>query len=85
MQNFTQVGGRADFLRPFIWSCVSGLMQFCDGSNIGTASLHNNFCQSWTFLSRVITGGAGFKVMTLGQSNNPPTHPYSTRPKKRDR
>jgi hypothetical protein len=28
VQNFTQLGGGADFLCPFIWSCVSGLMQF---------------------------------------------------------
>jgi hypothetical protein len=32
-----QLGGRADFLRPFIWSCVSGLMRFCDGSEERTA------------------------------------------------
>jgi hypothetical protein len=28
-----QLGGRADFLCPFIWNHVSGLMQFCDGTD----------------------------------------------------
>jgi hypothetical protein len=36
-----QLGGRADFLHRFIWSSVSGLMQFCNRSNKGTAS---KFC-----------------------------------------
>jgi hypothetical protein len=36
-----QLGGCADLLHPFIWSHVSGLMQFHNGSNKGTAS---NFC-----------------------------------------
>jgi hypothetical protein len=36
-QNFTQLGGRADFLRPFIWSSASGLMRFCHGSDKGAA------------------------------------------------
>jgi hypothetical protein len=35
--NFTQLGGCADFLRPFNWSRVSGVMQFCNGSDKGTA------------------------------------------------
>jgi hypothetical protein len=35
-------GGCVDFLRPFIWSRVSGLMQFSDGSDKGRAS---NFVQ----------------------------------------
>jgi hypothetical protein len=30
VQKFMQMGGSADFLRPFIWSCLSGLMQFRD-------------------------------------------------------
>jgi hypothetical protein len=34
--------GYADFLRPFIWSHVSGLMGFSEGSDEGTAS---NFVQ----------------------------------------
>jgi hypothetical protein len=38
VQNFTQLGKRADFLRPFIWSRVYGLMPFHDGSDKGTAS-----------------------------------------------
>jgi hypothetical protein len=42
VHNFTQLGGRTDVLSPFIWSCVSDLMQFCDGSDKGTLS---NFVQ----------------------------------------
>jgi hypothetical protein len=38
-QNFTNLDGRADILRPFIWS-ISGLMQFRDGSEKGTADGH---------------------------------------------
>jgi hypothetical protein len=37
-----KLGGLADLLCPFIWSRVSGLMPFRDGSNKGTAS---NFVQ----------------------------------------
>jgi hypothetical protein len=37
VQNFTQLGGRADSLRYFIWSCVSGMMRFRDGSIKGIA------------------------------------------------
>jgi hypothetical protein len=43
------VGGRTDFLRPFIWSRVTGLMRFRDGSNKETAS---NFVQSSENLGR---------------------------------
>jgi hypothetical protein len=42
VQNFTQLGGRADSLRLSIWSRVSGLMGFCDQFDKGTAS---NFVQ----------------------------------------
>jgi hypothetical protein len=37
-KNLIQLGGRADILRPFIWSHVSGLMNFCDGFDKGTPS-----------------------------------------------
>jgi hypothetical protein len=37
-QNFRNLGGRADFLRLFIWSRVSLLMRFRDGSDKGTTS-----------------------------------------------
>jgi hypothetical protein len=37
-----QLGERTDFLHPFIWSRVYGLMRFFGGSNKGTAS---NFVQ----------------------------------------
>jgi hypothetical protein len=37
-QNFTHLSGCADFSRPFIWSRVSGLMRFHDGSDKGTTS-----------------------------------------------
>jgi hypothetical protein len=42
VQNFTQLGGCADFFCPFIWNRVPDLMRFCDGYNEGTAS---NFVQ----------------------------------------
>jgi hypothetical protein len=38
VQNITQLVGHADFLHPFIWIHVSGLMQFRDASDKGTAS-----------------------------------------------
>jgi hypothetical protein len=56
VQNFTQLGGCADFLRPFIWSHVCGLAQFRNESDKGTASVHQIFGDDATFLSRVITG-----------------------------
>jgi hypothetical protein len=34
------------FLRPFIWSSVSGLMRFRYGSDKGTASVHQMLCKS---------------------------------------
>jgi hypothetical protein len=42
VQIFTQLGGCADNLRPLIFSRVSGLMRFIDGSDKETAS---NFVQ----------------------------------------
>jgi hypothetical protein len=36
----------ADFLRPFIWNHASGPMQFHDGSNKQTASVHQILCKS---------------------------------------
>jgi hypothetical protein len=39
-----QLGGCADFLRTFIWSSVSGLTRFCNGSHKRTAS---NFVQNF--------------------------------------
>jgi hypothetical protein len=50
-QNFNQLDDCADFLHHFIWSCVSGLMQFCNGSNKGTASVQQTLC---SVLSMVI-------------------------------
>jgi hypothetical protein len=57
-QNFTPLGGRADFLRSFIWSSIFGLMRFRDGSDKKPAS---NFVQiKWS----------GKKACTLhGKSN----------------
>jgi hypothetical protein len=63
VQNFTQLGGCADFLCPFIWSCVSGLKWFYDGSNKGTATIQP--CLELSLVTR-----AGFAVMALRQSNN---------------
>jgi hypothetical protein len=39
---FMQLDGHADFIRPFIWSYVSGLTRLRGGSDKGTAS---NFMQ----------------------------------------
>jgi hypothetical protein len=36
-QNFTKLGGRADFLRPFVFNCVSGFMWFRDRLDKGSA------------------------------------------------
>jgi hypothetical protein len=60
-----QLGGCADFLHPLIWNLVSGMMQFCDGSDKGTATMK----LSRPGLSLVTR--AGFMVMTLRQSNIP--------------
>jgi hypothetical protein len=38
VQNFTQLGGRADFYVNLFGVLLSGLMRFRDGSNKGTAS-----------------------------------------------
>jgi hypothetical protein len=38
VQNFKQLGGRADFLRHFIWSRVSDIMAFLDGADEGRAT-----------------------------------------------
>jgi hypothetical protein len=38
VQTFALLGGYADLLRPFIWSRVSGLMRFRDGSDSECAS-----------------------------------------------
>jgi hypothetical protein len=42
VHNFTQIDESADFLRPFIWSGLSGLMPFRDGFDSKCAS---NFVQ----------------------------------------
>jgi hypothetical protein len=67
VQNFTLLGGCADCSRPFTWSRVSGLMQFRDGSERGTATMQ----PSPPGTSQVTW--AGFTVVTLRQSNNPPS------------
>jgi hypothetical protein len=46
VHNFTQLGGRAEFLRSFIWSRVFGLMRFRDGSDKGTASVRQLLCKT---------------------------------------
>jgi hypothetical protein len=40
--NFKQLVGRADFLRPSVWSRVFGLMRFRDESDKGT---HKTLCK----------------------------------------
>jgi hypothetical protein len=88
VQNFTQPGGRADFLRHFICSRVFDLMRFLAADQKQQSV---NVCEELrqiasddaTFLSRVITGDAlvaraGFTVMILRQSNNPPNGKVQT-------
>jgi hypothetical protein len=81
-QNVTLLGECADFLCPFVWSHVSGLMRFLTADR----KQHHVNCEQGVskefrqiatndaiFLSRVITGDeAGFMVMTLKQSSDPP-------------
>jgi hypothetical protein len=76
------LGGRADFLCPFIWSRVSNLMQFLTADQ---KQQHVNFCKDLyqitsgggTFLSRVITGDPEAK-----QQSSQWKSPNSRRPKK---
>jgi hypothetical protein len=49
VQHFKQLGGRADLLRPFIWSRVSDLMRFREGSDKGTAT---DFVHVWENMRR---------------------------------
>jgi hypothetical protein len=56
-----QLGGFANFLCPFIWSCVLGLMRFLAADQKQQrANVCMDLCQiasdNATFLSRVITG-----------------------------
>jgi hypothetical protein len=61
VQNFTQLSGRADFIRPFIWSSASGLMRFLTADQ---KQQRVTVCEEFrqiasddaTFLSRVIIG-----------------------------
>jgi hypothetical protein len=46
-QNFMQLGGHADFLCPFIWSHVSGVMRFRNAFDKGIVSVHQILCKSW--------------------------------------
>jgi hypothetical protein len=46
VQNLTKLVGHADFVRPFIWSRVSGVMRFRDGSDTGIANMHGRLCKS---------------------------------------
>jgi hypothetical protein len=81
VQNFTQLGGRTDFLRDFIWSRVSGLMRFLAADQKQQRVNGVNVCEE---LRRIVSDmppscpglslvtRAGFTVMTLRQSNNPP-------------
>jgi hypothetical protein len=49
------LGGCAEISCSFIWSYASGLMQFRDGSDKGTVSVHQIWCDDSTFLFRFIT------------------------------
>jgi hypothetical protein len=76
-----QLGGRADFLRPFIWSHVSGLTRFRNGSDKETASMHQILCHDATSLSRVITGDKGW-IYGYEPAKQERKSPNSPRPKK---
>jgi hypothetical protein len=45
--NFAELDGRADFLGPFIWSRVCGLMRFRDGSDKERIVEHQFLYKSW--------------------------------------
>jgi hypothetical protein len=90
VQNFTQPGGRADFLRPFIWSCVSGLMRFLTADqkqqcvNI-CEELRQIASKDATFLSRVITDDESRFYSydpEIKQQSSQLKSPNSPRPKK---
>jgi hypothetical protein len=76
-----QQGGRADFLRPVIWSHVSGLMRFRPGfwqliRSISISTPARSCVRSPLTMQPSCPGlslvrRAGFKVMTLRQSNSP--------------
>jgi hypothetical protein len=58
---FHQLSGRADLLRPFIWSRESGLMRFLEADQknqcvIVCEELRQIASDDATFLSRAITG-----------------------------
>jgi hypothetical protein len=57
-------GGHPDFLRPFIWSHVSSLMLFRNGSDKGTAS---NFVQISKKSSMEIREAFGEESMNCAQ------------------
>jgi hypothetical protein len=67
-----QLDGHADLFCPFIWSCVSGLMQFCDTSDKGTAMMQPS-CPELSLVTR-----SEVTVMTMGQSNSPPNGKVQT-------
>jgi hypothetical protein len=64
------------FLLPFIRSRVSGLTQFCSGSNKGTASMHQILCKSRTFLSRVILPGEKSKLSETDEEQSQHAHHF---------
>jgi hypothetical protein len=61
VHKISQLGGHADFLHPFIWNHVSGLMQFLTADQKQCCvNVCKELCQitseDATFLSRVING-----------------------------
>jgi hypothetical protein len=56
VQYFTQLSGLADFLCPFIWSRVSGLLRFCNGLNKETAlnfvQISGKVRRPWQYLGK---------------------------------
>jgi hypothetical protein len=73
-----QLGGHADFLRPFIWSLASGLMPFLTADQKQQCvnvckELCQIACDDAVFLSRVITGDEcciyGYDIQTKQQSS----------------
>jgi hypothetical protein len=77
---FHAAGWTCWFLGPFICSRVSGVMRFREGSDKWIARTEPS-CLGLSSVTR-----AGFTVMTMRQSNNPPNEKFQTHwdPKMRD-
>jgi hypothetical protein len=83
VQNFTLLGRHADFLRPLIWSPVSGLMRFL------TADQKQQCVNVWEELCQIASYNAAFlsRVITIDPETKQQSSQWKSRnspkPKKR--